>query len=328
MKKGFTLLLLLGGVLLFPAKSIATPPIDLTQSANQTSVTVGDEIVFEVKATHPRHIHIEFTGEGTEFSPFEMKRYRPLPRKESGDQITEGMRYFLTVFKLGDLEIPPIPVAYIVYEKGTLPEPSRVVGSSFKSLGNRRMMHTEPVPIEVKSVLGEKPPETLDIQRLKTPERGVLFYVKQGRVLFLFIGVIFMGVYGVIRLMPKSVPTFKRVNPVVVFFKDYKAFQKELKGVTLSPLHYARLSKLLREYLEQQFDPLPQHLTTEELHEAMLRYPPSRKIAEKTYLLLKTSDLVKFANERISDEEFSSFMKEAEDIVRRTDLSQEKVVAA
>ena len=312
--------LLVGLVLLLLLQTVAfgTPPLTLSAHVDKNSMTVGDEIIYEVSVTHPSDVTVRFPGEEVDFSPFELKRYRPIPRHEEGGDITEGIHYFLTIFRLGVSKIPPVAISYTDYRKRTLPESSSESAESVgRGMGTRGSVETDPIEIRVVSVIGEETPSVVDIQRLKTEKENPLWSVskKIGRIL-LVIGMACLVVYGIIRLLPKPQAYLRKEDPLQAAVRDLEKFRRKLEGQMPTVFHYEGLSKILRRYLADQFDPLSLHLTTGELRREMSGYSPCRVIAEKTHHILSIADLVKFANQQPSHGELDTFVKEAEDIIR------------
>ncbi len=311
----FTLFL---SVLVFCPKEVsAKPPITLSVHLDKSSVTVGDEIVYEIRVQHPRDVVVRFPDEKFDFSPFELKHYRPLSRREADGEVTEGIHYFLTIFKVGVSKIPPIPVSYLDYRERGLPSSFSESGRSIEGGVLQGSVVTEPVEITVVSVLGKEAEPTTDIQKLKTEkENWVRFLVRKAGKFFLIVGAICVGLYGIIRLLPKPHRILKREDPVQSSLRDLGKVRKGIEKGGAARDHTEILSKLLRRYLADQFDPLSLHLTTSELCTQMLHYPPCRAITEKVQHLLSTADLVKFANRETSQGELNDFVKEAEEIIR------------
>ena len=314
---------LLAAFLFLPHSAFASSPLSFSAHVDKKTVTLGDEIVYEISVSHPSDVLVKFPGEESDFSPFELKHYRPLPRQETGEEVTEGFRYFLTIFKLGVWKIPPVTISYTDYRKRDLPESSYESEHTLnKTVGVQGSVATEPVEMAVVSLLGEEAPPVIDIQRLKMPEENLFWPVlrKIGGILFLM-GVIFLGVYGMIRFFPKPVPHRVRENPVESSLHDLREFRKKVDKETLTVVHYEELSKILRRYLAKQFDPLTLHLTTVELRQKISSYSPCRNISEKVCELLTIFDLVKFANRNVSKGEFDSFLNEIEKIIRSSEPS-------
>jgi len=322
-KKSPSVIFLLVVFLFLPRSAFALSPLSVSVHVDKKTATLGDEIVYEISATHPTDVLVKFPGEEIDFSPFELKRYRPLSRREAGEEVTEGFRYFLTIFKLGVWKIPPVTISYTDYRKRDLPESSYESEHTLnKTAGVWGSVVTEPVEMTVVSLLGEEAPPVLDIQRLKMPEENLFWPVfrKVGGILFLM-GVICLGIYGAIRFFPKPVPHTLRENPVESSLRDLRELKKKVDREVLTVGHYEELSKILRRYLAKQFDPLTLHLTTLELRQKIFSYSPCRDIAEKACELLTIFDLVKFANRSVSKGEFDSFLNEIEAIIRSAEPS-------
>lgn len=301
--------------LLFPELVFSKGP-SLSVRVDKEAITLGDEITYEISTTHHEDILMDWPDEETRFSPFELKRYRPLPRQEVGNQVTEGVRYTLTIFKLGVWKIPSLTIFYTDYRKPSLPESPRKT-HSVREEGSRRSLVTEPIEIRVRSVVGEEVTPVLDIQRLKSPEENILLgWIKKIGTILLAIGAVCLFGYGVIRLLPKPVPRVVREDPVKISLRDLGEFKKSFQGKKVTKAHYEHLSKILRRYLAKQFDPLTLDLTTKELYQQMSQYRPCQSLADKVSEVLTACDLVKFADRDASEGELDLFIKEVEEAIR------------
>ncbi|MFH1858163.1 MAG: hypothetical protein ABH845_04600 [Candidatus Omnitrophota bacterium] len=303
---------------IFSHDAFAKPP-SISARVNKEVITVGDEIIYELETTHSSSVLIDFPKEDdADFAPFEMKRYRPLPRREAGDQVSEGRQYVLTIFKLGRWKIPALEIPYTDYRQKSIPEstsPTERYESS--GMGTRRTVTIQSIEIEVKSILGEGMPETLDIQRLKTPGESRFWKVFQKAGLALFaIGILFLGSYGFIRFMPKPVPRISREDPAIAALRELHAFKKKHGREAPFAGHYEMLTRILRHYLARQFDPLRLDLTSTELHQQMTQYRPCQAIAEGVRQILTVADLVKFSDRKASQEEFEMMLRDSEEIIR------------
>ncbi|MBI4437283.1 MAG: hypothetical protein HY590_07725 [Candidatus Omnitrophica bacterium] len=317
-KKAISLVYLITLSLLFwTEEAPGGKALTLSARVDKRTIRVGDEVLYEIRATHPSDVLVTLPGEGIDFGPFEAKRYRPLPRRSGGEEVTEGVDFFLTIFKPGVWQIPPLDIPYTDYRKRALPESSvEEALSAGSSLGMRGIEKTEPVEITVQSLLGEEPSAPMDIQKLRTPERnkGLRVIFKTFALLLLSIGVVCIGIYGIIRLMPKPIARISREDPSNAALRALAELKKKMTGGTVTVMHYKELSKTLRDYLAKQYDPLTLHLTTTELLERMVNYPPCRSITDKAQEILRISDLVKFSDRPVDSEEFTTFLKSAEEI--------------
>ncbi len=314
------ILCLLGVMLLWikPETCQASPPLSLATRVDKRSMTVGDEIVFEVIATHPRDVAVTLPDEEANVAPFEIKKYRPLPRRNSGEEMVEGVGYTLTIFKTGSWHVPPVDVFYTDYRERSLPQESGG-GIPGQREGLRGSMRTEPVNVFVMSVLGEAPPLEKDLpsSRFSSGVSAGGLFKQIARSLF-WVGFFSLGLYGVIRFWPKPVSRLIREDPSRIAFQQFSELRKKRGTESHTPSDYDTLSKILRQYLAKQFDSLPLYLTTEEFLERMRHHPRCALFAEGVSDLLKTCDLVKFSNRAIKTEEFDAFLKIAESSVQQS----------
>lgn len=327
MKASSCCLTLLASILFVANMVAAKPPVVVSTRVDKQSITVGDEITYEISVTHPHDVLVKLPTNDEAFYPFEVKRHRPLPRRVREGQMTEGNLYFLTTFQLGKWKIPSLRILYTDYRERFLPGAAQETLRSLKEEEFKGSVATEPVDIEVKSILGEEAPPIVDIQRIKKPEKNLWSLFKKVGSIFFFVGVLCIGIYGVIRLLPKPVSGMSKVDPVAFSLRSLGEFKKKVDGETVSTTHYETLAKILREYLARQFDPLTLDLTTTELAQRMSRYPPCEVISEKVNHILTVSDLVKFASRRISQEEFHIFLNETERIILSVQSSKTTPVA-
>ncbi len=303
------------GFLLFGSVAEAKPPVQWYTRLDKDVVTVGDEITYEISVTHPKGIIVQFPTEEKVFDPFELKRHRPFPRREEGIQVTEGIRYVLTIFRVGEWQIPALTIDYTDYRESALPESPLKQGQA--SSGVRSSVSTEPLTVLVRSVLGESPSPGLDIQKLKPPKEDRLPRIfRTAAVAFLSVGALCIGLYGFIHFLPKQIPRLQREDPKITFGRELRILRQKLdQQRVVTPQDYENLARSLRRFLSGEYDPLSLHWTTHELHERMTEYPPTRSIADRVHQILSASDLVKFASREISRDELELFLRDLEGLL-------------
>ena len=64
----------------FTGEGLSVEPIELSVKAEPKAVHVGDEITFDITVKHLPDVQVFLPGIEADLHPFEIKRYRPLPR--------------------------------------------------------------------------------------------------------------------------------------------------------------------------------------------------------------------------------------------------------
>lgn len=116
---------------------------------NRDTVTVGDPVTFRVRIRRQPEDRVELLSEGDFPGPFEVREQRPPGVRDLEDGRVEEVRdYVLAAYRVGAFEVPALLLRF------------RAAGGDTGSLASR------PVPVVVRSVLGEG--ET-DIRDVKPP---------------------------------------------------------------------------------------------------------------------------------------------------------------
>src|SRR3989338_7569440 len=92
--------------------SYAESPLQIKTRAWPTQVAIGDEVKLLVHIRRPRSFSIVPPSSQTPLSPFEVKGAEVLNYREMGPLVQQTFLLRLTVFQLGDLQIPPFPINY------------------------------------------------------------------------------------------------------------------------------------------------------------------------------------------------------------------------
>ena len=124
--------------------------IEVKARAWPTRVTMGDEIKFVIRVSHPAGHSLKSLPSDTNLSPFEIKTKAPFTSKEAAGRVEEIATLTLAVFQLGDLQIPAIPL--------TITDPQ----------GRAERVFTKPIGIKVVGV-PKRPTDGKDIRPIKGP---------------------------------------------------------------------------------------------------------------------------------------------------------------
>ena len=321
---GFGLFIGLMGIV--AGSSAAVEPIEVSAEAQPQTITVGDEITFTVTAKHVSDVRVFLPGSDAGLAPFEMKRYRPVPRREEGGLIVEGGSYHLTIFELGTFVIPSVAVDYVNDADRGLPASS--VETRMRTEGTalpRKVVKTQPIPIIVRSLLHEKQETAPVVQPpvLETKHApGTLRLLRRGVALLAVVGLFSLLAYGVFYFWPKAA-AYRAPTP------PHQTAEKSLKELTrmqqtLPPAELSiRASEILRRYLASRFDALPLHLSTAELLSRMQDERLLIPLAPRLSHFFEQLDLIKFATHPISAEEGERSLQLVREVVVQTTPREE-----
>ena len=311
-------------------ESRSAEPVELSVTAEPKTVYVGDEITFDITVKHLPEVQIFLPGLEANLSPFEVKRYRPLPRHEEGRTVTEGGSYRLTIFELGTHVIPSLAIPYVNYSETGLPSPSlREEQIQGKDRAARRFVKTQPVPIVVRSLLQEK-------QEVQKPVAGSLkesaasskvFRLAKGTVAILAgVGFLCLLVYGFFYFSPKA-PVYRPPVPAHrIAEKALKEIVRKSRELPSKEL-YIQLSQVLREYLAGRFEKLNLHLSTGELLSRVREEKGLVSFLPQLSNFFEEVDLVKFAGRPASSEQWESLLQVVQHLVAKTTPKEKEGVS-
>jgi len=108
-------------------------------SAEPTTITIGDRIVYTVIITHDEGVDIAWPGAGAELGQFQIIDYElPQPVTLEDGRVQEKIIYYISTYDTGEWTIPPTAIAYVDETDST------------------RLLRTEPINITVESILSDK----------------------------------------------------------------------------------------------------------------------------------------------------------------------------
>jgi len=264
-----------------PASSFsyaATEEVTVTARAFPEKLTLGDEIHFLIQVERPKKYTVQAPSRHAKLSPFEIKAVETSPIVRGKNRIRETFTLTLTVFKLGDLVIPPVPVEILDAD------------------GRSDIALTDPVHVQVVSV-GKKTTDKDDIRTIKGP---VSFnFSAAGAWLMGFLAAalaIFLTVKVILRRRKKIADLESLMPPHERAYLELerlraKGFLEERKIKEF----YSELSDIFRRYLERSFGIAALDGTTREIIAALKQKDFSSVLLGKAKELLENSDLVKFA---------------------------------
>jgi len=199
--------------------------------------------------------------------------------REMGSSIQQTFLLRLTIFEIGEFQIPPFSISYT--------EPGNFSGKAW----------TEPVSVKVVSVIKD-PKEKADIRPIKGPvslDTAIL------RALIFGTLAIFLAVWLAVKIILRR--RNKRLIDLESLKPPHERAMLELERLQARALlnegrtkeFYSELADILRRYLERRFKIETLELTTFEILAGLKRIEFPSDLAVKVKEFLENSDLVKFA---------------------------------
>jgi hypothetical protein len=261
------------------AYSYAQTPVTVTARAVPSKVTIGDEIRLLVQVDRPRKYSVAVPAGEQRLDPFEVKRVETTPFADGRNRVRETFVVVLTVFELGDLEIPPVMVKYK------------------DESGREGYLLGPPAAVKVASV-GKKATDKDDIRPIKGPVSLSLAALRVWALSLLafFLGVVLaVKVYWRIRhqreidLESRKPPHERAVLELGRLWKRNYLENGRAKEF------YSELADILRRYLERQFAIEALEQTSFEIVRSLKEKEFTGEAVSRASELLEQSDLVKFA---------------------------------
>lgn len=288
---------------IFAASSYANEgPLRVRSRAWPTKVTLGDEIKLMIKVDRPRGYSISPPTVKTPVPPFEIKSVDVSSYREDARSVSQTYSIKLTVFQLGDLQIPPLAISY-------------------KDAGSRSAQEwTDPIKIKVSGIIkGSK--EKVDIRPIKGP---ISLDMRRLRDLTLLVLAFLLTLFLIIKVIlrrrhkrPLDPESLKPAHERAILELGRLEAAALLGGGKVKEF-YSELADILRRYLDRRFQMETLELTTFEILKNLKDKEFDAGLIEKIKELLENSDLAKFAKylpPRTAAEQMTALLK---DVVEKT----------
>ncbi|MFP4458194.1 MAG: BatD family protein [Candidatus Zixiibacteriota bacterium] len=286
----------------------------ITSSIDKNEITIGEKVNYKVEIQYPKSSALNTPAIGQNLGMFEIKNFEvkdPIEQEEGN--LRQEIEYEISTYTTGDYTIPPIAIT-VTHEKG-----------------DTDTLMTQPIKINVKSLLEGKSPDELDIRGIKAPleypkDYTWIWYLAAG--ILLLLAIIFILLYYFKR-KKEGLGLFDFVSP------PKPAYQIALERLEqIEDLHYTvfdeakayfiELSEILREYIEKQIGVEALEMTTMETVEGLRKETElSTKLIADVQTVLGESDMVKFAHMMPEKQLGSSLWKLAHNFVITTKPKEE-----
>ena len=284
-----------------PSLALAQAPRVRT-ALDTTLVSVGDRLELTVTVEHASGETVVWP-DSVSLDPFEILGAELLPQRSVEGRVVTGVRFTLTVFELGDLEVPGFDLA--------------VEGPA----GSSTSLSTDPFGVRVASVGLD---EGGDIRAIRGP-LGIpisVIYVLPWLLLLLALGLVAFWLWRRRRQGGEPLPRRSIIMPRLPHEEAYEALDR-LEASNLLERgevkeYHIFVSEIMRTYLEGRFDLFALELTTAEVMGGLRETQLSDDVLVAFDGFLGRCDLVKFAKLRPVPEDCRRVLAAARDLVDRT----------
>ena len=271
---------LTGPVIFLASSALAADLVSVHSRVWPKEVKMGDDFKLIINIDRPKNYKTAPLSPQIPIFPFELKKIDSKPLMVAGvGEVREEWILTLTVFELGDLEIPSISLHYT------------------DAAGVPGQLQTQPIKIKVRGAAKKatdkddirpiKPPVHLNAQAFWNWVNGILAGVL----------LIILTVKVVLRRLKKRAEDLESLKPAHerAYLELERLRAENYLGQGKPKAFYNELADILRRYLERRYQIEALELTTAELFQNLKTHPIERPILEAARELLEKSDLVKFA---------------------------------
>ncbi|MFQ6673921.1 MAG: hypothetical protein ACE5GH_03940, partial [Fidelibacterota bacterium] len=269
-----------------------------------TSAAVGDVLHFQVWARGSGGKKVQFPDLAVDVPDIVVGQRKELEGDQENDR---GVQFEVTFWDTGTFTLPSYPV-------NVLTEHGETVDYS---------LTTDPVTLIVRSVISDPQPRLRDIKPpvpipLTVPVR---LLASVGSIVLLSAVLVWAWRKRVPDTVGEPIPTIPTGPPYDIAMEKLA----ELRNHPLSTRSqikefYARLSYIVREYLEHQYFLRAVEMTTEEIEQEKVSLPLSSDLLDHLVSFLKRADLAKFAKFQPGTDECMGDLEGTEDFIRKTRL--------
>lgn len=280
-------------------------PLTVTMQISAEKISVADDLILTISALAPEDYMVSFPQFSTTAEDFDVVDSTPSAKKLTGSLVTQYITYTLSPFLPGEYSTPEIEIIATVQT-----DDNSLTRISFPA-------HT----ITVTALLeeGDENPAITDIYAPRSLPIPMWYYVVAGLLLITIIVLVFFLIRRK-KSRPKSIP---QVPPHITALKAMDTLLGQ-KTATEHSMFFAKLSLILRHYIEARFRLKAPEQTTEEFvitlgHTPM--FSPEHKELLKNFL--NHADLIKFAKITPTEAETMDSVQSCRNFVQVTAEKQE-----
>ncbi len=288
--------------------SYAEDSTSVKAEINKGFITIGERVQCTVLIRHSKKVRLISAIDFPNTRDFEVKTVREIPVKEINGLVTEGRRFEITAYGLGEFVINAIPIRYL------------------NEQNEEKEIRTNRLYVTVESVDKNGQPK-LDIRGIKGP-MGLRLSLRpwlMGVLLVIFCALIGFGVW--LKWIRKK--DIGEAEGVLLSAHDeaYQALQRLYDSSLIREgkvkEYYFRLSDIIRHYLERRFNFAAVEKTTDEIAKDLLRIDVDDSTRHFMKDFLEEVDIVKFAKYSPEPQEIIRINRSAKEIVDKTKVVEQ-----
>ncbi len=292
-------------IALIPLRAAAGQPVQLDVATDKTRIHVGDPLQLKITAEADDSTRIIFPHKDINVAPFDLldMKHEVLESPKPGCS-RERLTLTLSVYKVGDFDIPPIEIHYELKD------------------GTKGSVRTDTIYIRVDSLLNEDVKQPRDLKAPMT--------VKPSLVHFFIILAIGLGIavllYLLVRFLRRKKKMQKEIEPYVpprpaheVAMEALDALRRKqyLQKGEIKKL-FVELTEIFKVYLGARYGFSAVERTTGEIRRDLRRVTIADQDRIEAIDFLELSDLVKFARFSPPDHLTVDAIDRVENFIRRT----------
>ena len=280
-------------------------PTELISAAvDRQEMTVGDRVVFTITIEHAGDLQVAWPPAPEMLGPFEVLEHAILDSGTVDNRIRSMSSYVLTVFEIGDLEIPSVDLGW---------ERDGVAGDGDFA--------TDPVTVRVVSVELEQPGDIRDIKPPVEMARNWILLMPWllGAAL---LGALVYWLHRRFRGRSRPLPAVPAVPPR----PPHDVALEALDRLEASPLlergeikqYFVQVSRIVRVYVEGRYGFVALEMTSRDIVIELERVRLERSQVDLFEEFFRQSDLVKFAKDRPEIERCKQLIPMARELIDGT----------
>lgn len=279
---------------------------NIKTSIDRSTINIGDIITYTILIEFDKDIKLELPPPGAELGQFDIKDFNITDQKsDNKDIIKKKIEYKITIYELGEFEIPTIEIGLI--DKNN----------------ERHNLTTEPLLIKVEP-LKRLPTDTDDIRDLKRPifvPTYTIFYIIG---ILLFLALLYYGYQYYLKNLKKVKEEVKNDKTQHIPEDELALSKIKLLGEKdyLKKMQYKNfyfeLSEIIREYLNKRYNILTLERTTYEISLDLKKILPEKELLNEFLEFFNECDMVKFAKYIPTLNEIKSIIPRAINLIQKT----------
>lgn len=275
-------------------------------SIDRSTINIGDLITYTIDVEFDKDLKLVLPPPGAELGQFDIKDYGIIDLKsDNKDIIKKKIEYKITVYELGEFEIPALEISLIDKNKG------------------QHTLTTEPLLIKVEPIK-KLPTDNDDIRDLKKPiflPTYTIFYILG----FLLIMALLYYAYQYYEKNLKNIKKEIKEDKTIAIPEDAIALNKikllgekeYLKNMQYKNFYF-ELSEIIREYLNKRYNIITLERTTYEISLDLKRILPDKELLNEFLDFFNECDMVKFAKYQPTVNESKSIIPTAINLIQKT----------